>query len=324
MHDIRNGLEHCWVRRRMDILDPGEMTPRQAYVVVCGNEKGGSGKTTIAMHLIVALLGAGFRVASIDLDSRQKSLTRYVENRAAWRQKRGGRIAMPDHARVERATGDSVAENENHELAQFQDILQRVEHTHDFIVIDTPGHDGYAMRLAHCMADTLVTPINDSFIDFDVLGRIDSETGEVVGVSHYAAMVRDARRHRRMVDGGLLDWVVVRNRLANVATRNNRDVAASLQELCMRLGTRLAEGISERVIFRELFPIGLTALDELGQGGSGIGPTLSHLSARQEIRSLLAALKLPIDDIGRRRAQARRVWLENASRPIDGLDVLAD
>ncbi len=308
----------------MNLFGPGEVTPRQAYVIVCGNEKGGSGKTTITMHLIVALLNAGHKVASIDLDSRQMSLTRYVENRAAWSRRRGLRIAMPDHSRVERALGDSVSENENIELARFQNILERVETTHDFIVIDTPGHDGYAMRLAHSMADTLVTPINDSFIDFDVLGHIDAETGEVINISHYARMVREARRHRRTVDNGLLDWVVVRNRLSPLTSRNNRSLADSLRDLCMRLGCRLADGISERVIFRELFPIGMTALDELTSDSLGTGPTLSHLSARQEIRSLLSSLKLPIDDVGKRRAQARRVWLENVAQPIDSLDVLAD
>ncbi|GIL01604.1 MAG: ATPase [Alphaproteobacteria bacterium] len=308
----------------MNILDPSGMSPRQAYVIVCGNEKGGSGKTTTAMHLIIALLKAGYRVASIDLDSRQRSLTRYVENRLAWSRKRSMRIDMPSHAHVERAVGDSVAANENAELASFQEILQRVENTHDFIVVDTPGHDSYAMRLAHSMADTLVTPINDSFVDFDVLGHIDPETGEVTAISHYAAMVREARRHRRMVDDGLLDWVVVRNRLSSLTSRNNRNVADSLQELCMRLGCRLAEGISERVIFRELFPTGMSVLDDLNADGMGMGPTVSHLAARREIRTLVTALRLPIDEAGRRRAQARRVWLDNASRPIDGLDLLAD
>lgn len=308
----------------MNVFGPGDVAPRQAYVIVCGNEKGGSGKTTTAMHLVVALLNAGYKVASIDLDSRQMSLSRYVENRSAWSRRSGLRLAMPDHSRLQRANGDSVMENENAELACFQDILQRVENTHDFIIIDTPGHDSYAMRLAHSMADTLVTPINDSYIDFDVLGRIDPETGEVTGISHYAAMVREARRHRRTVDNGLLDWVVVRNRLSPLTSRNTRSLADSLQDLCMRLGCRLADGISERVVFRELFPLGMTALDELSAGSIGTDPTLSHHTARQEVRTLLTVLRLPVDDVGKRRAQARRVWLENATRPIDGLDVLAD
>ncbi|MEZ5791565.1 MAG: division plane positioning ATPase MipZ [Nitratireductor sp.] len=306
------------------MLGTREAGPRQAYVIVCGNEKGGSGKTTTAMHLVVALLNAGHKVASIDLDSRQKSLTRYIENRKANNRRRGINLAVPDHFVLDRAVADSVAENETTELGQFQDILQQVERTHDFILIDTPGHDSYSMRLAHSMADTLVTPINDSYVDFDVLGQVDPATGEVIDISHYAKMVREARRHRRTVDNGLMDWVVVRNRLSHLTSRNNQSLSESLKDLSMRLGCRLADGISERVVFRELFPVGMTALDEMSSETLGSGPTLSHLSARQEVRSLLNMLKLPIDDQGRRRAQARRMWLDNASRPMEDLGIFAD
>jgi len=178
-------------------------------------------------------------------------------------------------------------------------------------------------RLAHSMADTLVTPLNDSFIDFDVLGHIDPETGEVTNISHYATMVRNARRHRRMVDNGLLDWIVVRNRLSNINSRNKEHMLESLKDLSMRLGCRLAEGITERVIFRELFPIGLTALDDLSVENIGI-PTPSHLAARQEVRQLIATLRLPVDEIGRKRAEARKIWFENAGKPLQDLGVLAD
>jgi chromosome partitioning protein len=308
----------------MNMLNGADLRPRQAYVIVCGNEKGGSGKTTTAIHLIVALLYAGHRVASIDLDSRQMSLSRYVENRNAWNRRAGLRLPVPDHFRLERALGDSVTENENLELARFQSILESTENSHDFIVIDTPGHDSYALRLAHSLADTLVTPMNDSYVDFDVLGRIDPASGEVVEISHYATMVREARRHRRMVDNGLMDWVVVRNRLSHLGSRNKQKVSGSLQDLAMRLGCRLADGIAERVVFRELFPIGMTVLDEMSQATLQEAPTISHLSARAEVRSLLASLKLPIDDAGRRRAQARRIWLETSSRAIEDVGVLAD
>lgn len=308
----------------MNVANGQAGAPRQAYVIVCGNEKGGSGKTTTAMHLIVALLSAGHRVASIDLDSRQLSLSRYIENRAAWSRRKGLRLPTPSHYRLERASGDIVSQNENAELEGFQDILEQVEHSHDFILIDTPGHDSYAMRLAHSMADTLVTPVNDSFVDFDVLGRIDADTGELVSVSHYAQMVRDARRHRRTVDNGLMDWVVVRNRLSHLISRNNQNVGESLKDLAMRLGCRIADGISERVVFREFFPVGMTALDEFSEESLGSGPTLSHLAARREVRQLLAHLRLPIDEAGRRRARARQVWLQGASRPVESMNLLAD
>ena len=60
-----------------------------AHVIVLGNEKGGSGKSTTALHIAVALLKAGQRVATIDLDSRQQSFTRYIANRQAWARRTG-------------------------------------------------------------------------------------------------------------------------------------------------------------------------------------------------------------------------------------------
>ncbi len=297
---------------------------RQAYVIVCGNEKGGSGKTTTAMHIIVSLLNGGHKVASIDLDSRQLSLTRYVENRKNWIRKADLKLPQPDHANLQRSFTDSVLENENTELQHFSQIVQKVEKTHDFIVIDTPGHDSYLMRLAHSMADTLVTPLNDSYIDFDVLGRTDPQTGEVLEMSHYAQMVRDARRHRRSVDNGLLDWVVVRNRLSQISSRNKISMLESLNNLSMMLGCRLADGISERVIFRELFPIGMTALDDLDETTLGGTPRLSHLAARQEVRSLVSTLRLPIDEIGRKRAEARKRWMDTDQQETKKLHIFAD
>ena len=313
-----------WALEPMNMINSQRPKPRQSYVIVCGNEKGGSGKTTTAMHLTVALLNAGHKVATVDLDMRQRSFTRYVENRIAWNRRKGLSMPVSDHFTVSGGLGDSITENETSEFSQFQEILSSVERTHDFVLIDTPGHDSFAMRLAHSMADTLVTPINDSYVDFDVLARVDPSTGDVVDISHYASMVRDARRHRRTVDNGLLDWVVVRNRLSPLASRNKRNLSDSFKDLAMRLGCRLAEGISERVIFRELFLIGMTALDELNEESLGAGPSLSHLSARQEVRSLVSVLKLPIDDFGRRRALARQTWLSNAGKPVDDLGIFAD
>ena len=113
-----------------------------------------------------------------------------------------------------------------------------MENSHDFVVIDTPGTDSYLMRLAHSMADTLITPLNDSFVDFDVLGPVDPNTFELTGVSHYAEMVREARRQRRLVDGGLTDWVVVRNRLSTLGSRNKRLVGAGVEALSSQLGFR--------------------------------------------------------------------------------------
>ena len=179
--------------------------PFSAHVIVLGNEKGGSGKSTTAMHIAVALLQAGQRVATIDLDSRQKSFTHYIDNRRDWAARTGLRLEVPVHFCVARGNSLRVDEIEAQEFAAFAQAVSAVEHSHDFVVIDTPGTDSYMMRLAHSMADTLITPLNDSFVDFDVLGAIDPISFEVAGVSHYAEMVREARRQRRLVDGGLTD-----------------------------------------------------------------------------------------------------------------------
>jgi len=297
---------------------------RSAHVVVLGNEKGGSGKSTTAMHVAVALLKAGQRVATIDLDSRQKTLTHYVENRRAWARRAGIALELPTHYHVGRGEGVRVDENETKEFSGFAEAIAAAEHSHDFVVIDTPATDSYLMRLAHSMADTLVTPLNDSFVDFDVLGSVDPATFAVTGESHYAEMVRHARRQRRVVDGGLTDWVVVRNRLAVLGSRNKRAVADSLNELGLRLGFRAVDGFAERLIYRELFPRGLSAFDNLDKATLGARPNVAHVTARQEVRALLDSLKLPLDERGRRRAAARAEWVAALDKPLDLQDVVGE
>jgi chromosome partitioning protein len=306
------------------LLQATSGVPRSAHVIVLGNEKGGSGKSTTAMHIAVALLKAGQRVATIDLDSRQKTFTHYVENRCDNARRSGKALEVPHHFCIARAEGLRVDENEAAEFGGFAAAINEAEHTHDFVVVDTPGNDTYLMRLAHSMADTLVTPLNDSFLDFDVLGSVDPATFEVTGVSHYAKMVRHARRQRRIVDGGLTDWIVVRNRLALLGSRNKKLVGECLDRLGLRLGFRATEGFSERVVFREFFPHGLTALDNLDEITLGSRPNLSHLTARQEVRALIDALKLPIDEKGRRRAAARAEWVASQDRPLDTDGLIAD
>jgi chromosome partitioning protein len=289
-----------------------------------GNEKGGSGKSTTAMHIAVALVKGGQRVATIDLDSRQKTLTNYVENRRAWARRARIELELPTHYHVRRGEGARVDANETTEFAGFAEAVSAAEHSHDFVVIDTPATDSYLMRLAHSMADTLVTPLNDSYVDFDVLGSIDPATFAVTGESHYAEMVRHARRQRRIVDGALTDWVVVRNRLSILGSRNKRAVANSLNELGLRLGFRAADGFAERLVYRELFPRGLTALDSLDRATLGVRPNSAHVTASQEVRALIDRLKLPLDERGRRRAAARAEWVAALQKPLDLEDVVAD
>ncbi|OQW58246.1 MAG: ATPase [Proteobacteria bacterium SG_bin9] len=276
-----------------------------AHVVVLGNEKGGSGKSTTAIHIAVALLKAGQRVATIDLDSRQQSFTRYIANRQAWAKRSGVDLELPHHRCIALGASMQIADNENSEFLQFQEAVAAVERTFDFIVIDTPGTDSYLMRLAHSMADTLVTPLNDSFLDFDVLGSVDPATFAVTGESHYSEMAREARRKRRQLDGATTDWIVVRNRLSMLGSRNKQLVAEGLHQLAFRLGFRAIDGFAERVVYRELFPRGLTALDSLDEATLGTRPNMAHVTAREEVTSLLRQLRLPLDERGRRRAAAR-------------------
>ncbi|CAN5124718.1 division plane positioning ATPase MipZ [soil metagenome] len=265
-----------------------------AHVIVLGNEKGGSGKSTLATHLLVALMKAGHRVASIDTDSRQLSLTRYLENRARWARQTGLDLELPAHFSVRLGDGNVVREVEQREFAEFAEIIDRLGSTVDFVVIDTPANDSYRMRLSHALADTLVTPVNDSFVDLDVLGRIDPADFSVAAVSQYAELVEEVRRKRAATDPRGTDWIVVRNRLSHLTNRNQRNVVTGLKHLSERLRFRVADGISERVIFREFFPMGLTAFDPLDKTVLGVKPTMSHVAARREIRELLDCLHLPL------------------------------
>jgi chromosome partitioning protein len=266
---------------------------RSVRVIVVGNEKGGSGKSTIAMHIAVALLKSGQTVATIDLDSRQRSFTRYIENRRAWAEHLARDLEIPNHicldAQANYATADDVAAA----CQVLSDAVDAMAQSCSFIVIDTPGHNSSLMRRAHLMADTLITPLNDSFVDFDVLGTVDPETFGVTGTSHYSEMVDEIRRQRRLLENVNMDWIVLRNRLSMLSSRNKRLVDEGLQELAYRLDFRCAEGLAERLIFREFYPRGLTAVDDLDAATLGTRPTMSHATARLEIANLLSAIGLP-------------------------------
>jgi len=269
------------------------MVQTGAHIIAVGNEKGGSGKSTTALHLAVYLLHQGHRVATIDVDSRQQTLTRYVRNRRATLETSGRQIPMPKHVHLPTAWGDSIRENQRAELDIFTKAVDGLRNEVDFIIIDTPGFDGNLARLAHGFADTLVTPINDSMIDLDVLARIDLATGEPIETSPYSRNVQRARAERLASTGKGIDWILVRNRISNLGSRNASQVQDIVERIATRLGCRVAEGIAERVIFRSLFPIGMTVFDPLEADLLGGAPSMSHVNARQEYRSLVAALNLP-------------------------------
>lgn len=257
---------------------PAKVPQRRPHRIVFANEKGGTGKSTTAVHTAVALAYRGAKVAALDLDSRQRTMHRYFENRGETEVRRG--IGLPG-ARCEVFRGQ--------ETGAFDEVLDRLGEGMDFIVVDTPGRDDPLARHAATGADTLVTPLNDSFVDFDLIGQVDAETFKVRRLSFYAELIWDTRKTRALERRQEIDWVVVRNRTGHVEARNMQRIERALAELAKRAGFRVAKGLSERVIYRELFPSGLTLLDkgQLGELGT------SHLVARQELRTLVAGLHLP-------------------------------
>ncbi|TQV82065.1 division plane positioning ATPase MipZ [Denitrobaculum tricleocarpae] len=267
---------------------------RRPHVVVIGNEKGGSGKSTTAMHLTVSLLKRDFRVGTIDLDARQGSFSRYIENRLSYIEATGLELPCPEHRRIYSSTRDIQEVAEQEEKQSLQTAWAALDNN-DFIVIDTPGSDSSLSRLGHIMADTLVTPLNDSFLDMDMLGRVELDGEDYyLSPSVYSQMVWEQRQQRAMDRLPPMDWIIMRNRLSHINARNKKDIGQLLEQLSKRLRFRIAPGFGERVVFRELFPKGLTLLD-LGdsKGDVAMSLSLSHVAARQELRQLLEVLNLP-------------------------------
>jgi chromosome partitioning protein len=258
----------------------------KAHIIVVGNEKGGTGKSTLSMHLIVAILNRGLSVGSIDVDARQATLTRYLQNRLARKDRIELGLHVSEHIPLP-PTADRAADE-----ARLIEAVRDLGARHDIIVIDTPGSDHYLSRLAHSFADTLVTPLNDSLIDLDVLALVEPGTLRIVRPSHYAELVWDTKKQRAMRgEKAVIDWIVVRNRLSSLDARNKREVEKLLDDLARRVGFRTAPGLGERVIYRSLFLEGLTLLD-LRAKVPGFDLTMSNVTARQELRTLIDAVGL--------------------------------
>lgn len=262
-----------------------------AHIIVVGNEKGGSGKSTTCMHVATALCRMGHRVGALDLDLRQRSFGRYVENRLAFAAREGLTLPTPDYSDLPEIDRAKIGPNENVYDHRLSAAVSALEAKSDFILIDCPGSHTRLSQVAHSLADTLITPLNDSFIDFDLLARTDPEDGRVLGPSIYSEMVWSARQLRAQAGLKPIDWIVLRNRLGAQQMHNKKKVGKALDDLSRRIGFRVAPGFSERVIFRELFPRGLTLLDLRDIGVENLN--LSNVAARQEVRDLIAELKLP-------------------------------
>ena len=256
------------------------------YIIVLGNEKGETGKSTVAMHIAVYLLHQGAKVGTIDVDAHQGTFTRYFENRKA----SSADVALPHHIPLFMSDSNDRENARAAEKENFQKALNELSDC-DFIVIDTPGNETFLSQLAHSHADTLVTPLNDSFVDLDVLVKIQNNDMKSLRPSVYAEMVWNQRKERAMRGGKPIDWIVIKNRLTTLYTKNRGDINTVLEALAKRISFRLGTGFCERVIFKELFLAGLTLLD-LEKSGEKL--TLSHVAAKQELRDLIDFMKLPI------------------------------
>ncbi|MGL4825251.1 MAG: division plane positioning ATPase MipZ [Alphaproteobacteria bacterium] len=276
-------------------MDTSPQSSPKPYVLVVGNEKGGTGKSTLAMHLITALLHDGFSVGSVDIDARQGTLSRYVENRQIYIKQHGKELPIPTHVRLMRSALPDQHAAEAEDRENLSKIFEDLAHC-QFIVLDTPGSDTFLSRQAHSYADILITPLNDSFIDLDLLVRLESSPDNMVRPSTYAEMVWEQRKQRAIRDGGTIDWIVVRNRLSSTRTRNRDQMDQVLGLLSKRIGFRLGGGFGERVIFKELFLSGLTLVD-LDKAGTTL--TISHVTARQELRFLMSMLPLSPDQLSK-------------------------
>ena len=258
-------------------------------VIVIGNEKGGTGKSTTVLHLAIAALYRGHRVGTLDLDSRQATLSRYLEHRQRYSET-ATTVPLPQSLRIGEPAGANPQEIETAARSSIDEALSQLADC-DIILVDTPGSPTALSRVGHEYADVLVTPVNDSLLDIDVLAEIDPINRKIVRPCHYCQMAWEYS-NQRIADGQTpIDWVVIRNRLPHIHSRNREDIEQILKKLANRIGFRLAPGLSERVIFRELFLNGLTVLD-LPTVAKNRPLSATQQSAIEETSALLDALNV--------------------------------
>ncbi len=262
-----------------------------AHIIVIGNEKGGAGKSTVSMHVATALSRMGHKVGCLDLDLRQKTLGRYIINRRTYLADAGLELPTPDYQDLPEIDKSDLKPGMHESDHRLSMAVAGLEPENDFILIDCPGSHTRLSQVAHSLADTLITPLNDSFIDFDLLAHVDHEGEDITGPSVYSEMVWNARQLRAQAGLPPIDWIVMRNRMGAQAMINKEKMERVIDKLAQRIGFRTAPGFNERVIFRELFPRGLTLLDLRDIGVKGLN--ISNVAARQELRDMIKSLNLP-------------------------------
>lgn len=276
----RWALANTWAKydASADYFTKDAVITREPHIITFANEKGGVGKSTSAFHTTVALCNAGESVAVIDLDFRQRSLAKAVENRVATARRLEIDLPCP----VNDVMGDLS-------VGALESEIRRLSLTCNFIVIDVAGHDSEIGRFAISVADTLVTPINDSFVDLNLLGHVEPVEMQFEMLGPFARLVNhlviDGRRGKLRP----VDWIVVQNRLRSLSSHNERRFNKILSEIAPVAGFRIGHGLGERVIYRELYPFGLTLLD------ADFLPDLQRVRqvAKDELQDMLASLRLP-------------------------------
>ena len=251
------------------------------HMIVFANEKGGVGKSTLAFHTAVALADAGRKVACIDLDYAQATLSRALTNREATCRLLKTGLPMPRYTALAQPSG-----------AYLSQEIARIGSDCDFILIDVAGADSPIARRAIAMADTLVTPVSCSFTDLDVLGQFDAHSQRLTRLGHFTRLVQALNAARQDLRLQAPDWIVMPNRSRAAGSHNEIVARKALGRLAGKAGFRLGEGLGDRVAYRELFLFGLTHIDLKRL------PSLAKVkvTARREIEQLLADLALQLED----------------------------
>lgn len=258
-------------------------TTKKAHIIVISNEKGGTGKSTLSMHLAIKLLQENFSVATVDLDGRQGTLSKYIENRTKFSDLRNINLLIPQHFRF------SPQDNITQSQAEVSLLIEELGKKFDAIIIDTPGTKNYLFDTAHLYADTVITPISDSLIDLNVLADIDFINNKVRAPGHYASFIWDVKKHLASKGKAYLNWIVVGNKISSLNSKNKNKFFAFLEQISKLYGFRNVEGLKDRVIYKELFLEGLTVLD-MGHEKLKLKMNMSHLAAKREIKHIAESI----------------------------------
>tara|TARA_B100000678_G_scaffold285297_1_gene288221 strand:+ start:1776 stop:2753 length:978 start_codon:yes stop_codon:yes gene_type:complete len=260
------------------------------HIITFANEKGGVGKSTLAFHVAIALAHAGAKVVAIDLDRRQRTLERGLTYRGGTAGNLGIALPSPQFAVLDQPS-----------TAALYQTINRLGPDADFVILDAAGADSPIFRRVVALADTLVTPVNASFLDLELLGRVNPVSGLPERSGCFGETVSTLREERLAHEMGRIEWIVVKNRVRSAEKRHMSRIDRALERLAINQDFRIGQGLNERLAFRELFQFGLTHLD------LALIPDMikSQVSSCNEIENLVADLGLSFEQRERAPASSR-------------------